>query len=237
MNENSTVPFTPSDDVNTTYTLRLSGSEGTQNFTVYVYDKFGYHAEQNGTIKAEFTCLDRSFEKQFHTGSSYSGLCDSTNPAYADFEAVRGNIRYCHIQLFARLEDDGSLTPIGRYGWPEWGVNFDQLVAYCDEIERKKGFYPVVGLWLFNFEAISEGGLRAFLWHWSYHLGPNRVIFKPCWEYNQLDDWCGYNPVFNRSWHIAPEDYNRVMGMIRRVRDELGIENILITSQANFYDK
>jgi hypothetical protein len=115
-------------------------------------------------------------------------------------------------------------------------VNFDQLVSYCDEIEGK-GFYPVVGLWLFNFETISEGGLRTFLSHWSYHLGQNRVIFKPCWEFNQLGDWWGHNPGFNRSWHIAPEDYNRVMGMIRRVRDELGIRNILIASHANIYDE
>lgn len=175
----------------------------------------------------------RDWIMQFHTGAHYNELCDINNPMYPDWAVIKQHIKYALIQVNARLEDDGTLTPIGSYGYPDMGVNFDQLMDYCDEIIAK-GFFPIIDLWLNNFENITENGLREFLRNWSTHLGVNQVIFNPCREYNQLGEWWGDG---GRTWRIVPEDFNRVMKMMRRVRDELGISNILLGSHPNIYLK
>jgi hypothetical protein len=165
-----------------------------------------------------------------NTGTSVEELTDPYNSRYNQWDAIRQQIRLYRVMVFSRLQDDGSLNPWGRYGWPDYGVTYDQLMAYCDQIVARGG-YPVVSLWIGNFENISENGIKNFLQKWSAHLGSTQAIFIPAWEFNQPSDWDHWNTRTgggDGTWAIDPAAYNQKMTLIRSVRDNLGITNILI---------
>jgi len=166
----------------------------------------------------------------FHSGSLIWSLMSPESGSYPYWQQIKEHIKYCIVQFYADLNDDGSLTPTAPIHFPlEWGcegTDFDNLMLYCQEIIRN-GFYPIIDLFLDNFETVTESGLRVFLANWSINLGENKVIWVPCWEYNQVKA-PGWGTGSSRSYRIEPTDFNRVMMMIRKVRDDLRIGNILL---------
>jgi len=141
--------------------------------------------------------------------------------------------------FYASLNDDGTLTPTGPVHYPlVWepegvlGTDLSNLMLHINDI-IENGFFPIVDLFLANFETVSEDGLRIFLSSWSTALAGNRVIWNPCWEYNQIGTpgWGqrGTDPALP-TYRVIASDFNRVTAMIRKVKDELGIRNILLGS-------
>jgi len=190
--------------------------------------------ESSHTLTAIFR---PSISGQFYTGTGYGEMCDPYNSRYPEWNGIRDKVKIYRLMVFSRIEDDGTLNPWGEYGWPDWGVTYDQLLAYCDEITAR-GAYPVVSLWIGNFEEISENGVQTFLQKWAAHLGNNKVIFVPAWEFNQPPDWGHWGKRVgggDGTWYIEPSVYNSKMTLIREVRDSLGITNILIGAHANLW--
>ena len=171
----------------------------------------------------------------FHSGAPYFELLSPSNPTYPDWATVKDHLKICLVWVTCNVNNDGSLTPIGSPGYPDMAIDLDGLMTYVNEITNA-GFYVDLDMWINNIETMTEAGFRAFISNFSSRLGNIQIIFNPCREYNQLGDWWGQTITGGRTtWRIVPADYNRVMTMMRKVIDELGIGNILLGSHANIY--
>jgi hypothetical protein len=198
-----------------------------------VFPIYALEASQNiksyGTIEHK----DLSgFVYEFHSGRGYGtfldGLCDPKNFGYT---------RAMH---FANISDDGTLIPWGKtpISYSDSAIDWEHLEQYLTE-EIQAGLIPVEGLWVTNFEEVTESGISAFLTKLGNLMTSldSWMIWVPAWEFNQLCEIYTEHPEWSwglgiagspRNWDISPDIYNSQMAMIRRVRDDLGIKNVLL---------
>lgn len=166
------------------------------------------------------------FLKRFHTGTANLEITESRNqPEYMAWHNIRDVVKILRDQHRCILNDDGTLTPVGAAYTAEcWYCEGIDIVGFytCIDAMLNAGCFPVEELEISNFATMTEDGVRLFLSDLSAHLGSNVMLFNPTWEFNM-----GTPPK------VAAEDYNRQMKMMVRVRDELGITNILLGSHAN----
>jgi len=164
----------------------------------------------------------------------------------AEFHSGRGvgqsgNYLYTRVMRFANILDNGELEPVGkRISDNEGSIDWTSLTSLLQKIITRDSRIPILGLWICNFENLTEPGTRAFLTRLSNLLTDlnGTLIWIPAWEFNQHADWG--HPEWNwglgiagspREWYIKADTYVEKMTMIRNTRDSLGIRNILIGSQ------
>ena len=191
------------------------------------------HAQINGsrTLTSSGTIVYQPVQQyqclnEFHSGRSVS---------------VSGQYLYARTMRFANISDSGELIPTGQWKSDNEGaIDWSSLNLLLSKIIVQQGRIPILGLWVTNFEEITEAGCRAFLTRLSNKLTElnGTLIWIPAWEFNQHADWG--HPEWNwglgtagspRIWYIEAGTYVSKMKIIRNARDSLGIKNVLIGAQ------
>lgn len=141
------------------------------------------------------------------------------------------------------LGPNGELQHLDGESWG-WWINsspekedFERMLSAILD----RGYELVLREWVHNFESLDEAMVSGFLTYLSNWLSTNYpgkvIIWMPCWEYNQPENhrWiaeCTKGAV-RSNWYIEPDDFNRIMPIIRQVRDNLGITNVLLSASLN----
>lgn len=166
----------------------------------------------------------------FHTGAPFQDVFARTNV----WTPAMGIVKFSSFQRDARnpttINDDGSLSG---------GYANGQLYASCNSL-LSQGVVPLIEMTrIRNFENLTETAVRNFLQGWGTWIKTNYpqrfVLWSPACEFNFPDGVAGWGQETGGvPWKIDYRYFNPQISMIRRIRDELGLQNtILIVIHAN----
>src|SRR3989339_2026282 len=141
------------------------------------------------------------------------------------------NVTSAHAEFFASIDDNGELILPGFQDDKHQGagsVDYPEFLSVIKDI-HKNNMLPVMGLFIHNFETVSEKGMKRFFSRLSRDLKNNKIpkiIFIPCWEIQ--GDWPAWPEGATRDCYIDPKIFNSKIWMIKRARDSARASNITL---------
>ena len=167
----------------------------------------------------------------FHTGAPMHALLEEMNPSrYTLWTSAReaGILKFsCHqgdYNTGTVIHENGSVGGYYANG---------KLLELCDGILKQDITPQIETTRIMNFENLTETAVRNFLQNWGNWIETNHpnkfVIWNPACEFNHPDGDPGWGAHgHDWSWKIDYRDFNPQMKMIRRIRDELGLQDMIL---------
>ncbi|MBN1646893.1 MAG: hypothetical protein JW874_02570, partial [Spirochaetales bacterium] len=149
----------------------------------------------------------------------WEGYNETGDPGrYYEFAANGLRLDYVHPEYYTQVNANGSLSAPG-YQDPghhgEASIDYPQLIDLCDGMNQY-GIAICIGLFIHNFETVTENGLTTFLTSWAadlHSLGISSIIFVPAWEIQ--GQWAAWPQGATRDCYIDPEIFNAQMAVFR----------------------
>ena len=173
------------------------------------------------------------FLESFHTGCLWAYIYNSGHEAYPTWNPLLkdGYIKWTMRHISATMNSDGSCS----------GSFSDSKIRATLTSAFNDGIVPVIEFtrltnWLMYNPAgpkLTEDMLRKFFTKWGNWLKTNYpdrfFIWNPACEFNYPE-----REVSSNGRNVAPDTYNEKMKLIRKVRDDLGLQDkILLGMHAN----
>ncbi len=165
-----------------------------------------------------------SWDPTFWTGPSSPGTP-------ADFMAWGLKLKTAHPEFYATINVKGELVKPGYIDEKHRGkysIDYPILLRVTKKIADLK-LMPTIGLFIHNFETVSETGLMNFFKRYSQDLKYNNissVILVVAWDIQ--GEWPAWEDGATRDCHIDPGVFSKQMRMIRNARDKSGAKNIVL---------
>jgi enamine deaminase RidA (YjgF/YER057c/UK114 family) len=189
----------------------------------------------DATKKAPKSLIVGSWDTTYWTGPESPGRPQ-------DFIKWGIKLKAAHPEFFTLINANGDLIKPGYQDEKHRGkhsIDYSELVRVTKEIANQN-LLPTIGLFIHNFENVSESALEKFFARYSKDLKRNNipeVILLPAWEIQ--GEWPAWEDGATRDCYIDPKIFNEQMRKIIKARNKVGAKNIKIAVAlaAGFNDK